>query len=197
MMNSIIIKRTVVLYFFILIFASVHSQMDSIKQPDAKGSVQELIVKIKGMVCPFCSYSLEKALEALPYIQKVKNIDLQSGKVDLIIKGNTSKSLGEIEKSLDDTIKKATFSFDGIDTIFATGVVKKDDFGFFANVVGSKIYLNDTHKKGDTLSKEKESRMAHFVDESSVIEIIALIHKHPDGSFGVSDLKNMKPAVTE
>lgn len=76
---------------------------------------RELIIKVKGMVCPFCSNSLELALKKRPYVKQVKSIDLQKGLVALELSQETTMSLSDLETDLSSSIREATFVFDGIE----------------------------------------------------------------------------------
>ena len=73
-----------------------------------------LTINIKGMTCPFCTNSLEQALKGRPYIKLVKEINLKEGFAVLDLNEESTMSLDEIEKDLAQTIKEATFIYDGI-----------------------------------------------------------------------------------
>lgn len=81
--------------------------------------IKEIVIKVKGMICPFCSNALERALKARPYIKQVKNIDLQAGLVDLLIKDGVTMTQQEMETDLATTIKEATFAYDGVEKVIS------------------------------------------------------------------------------
>ena len=84
---------------------------------ESQGQITELHLKVAGMVCPFCSYSLELALKTKPYIKKVKNIDLNKGTIEISIKSNTNYTLDKMKADLDKTIREATFTFNEIEKV--------------------------------------------------------------------------------
>ena len=49
--------------------------------------VQSLSLQVDGLACPFCAYGLEKKLKKVEGVEKLK-IDVESGRVDLIVKGD-------------------------------------------------------------------------------------------------------------
>lgn len=102
-----------------LIQTQVSAKKKTKQNPSTKSqdSIAELHFNVKGMVCPFCSYSLDLALKQRPYVKKVKNINLENGIIEILIKEDTNYTLDEITSDLNKTVTEATFSFDGIEKI--------------------------------------------------------------------------------
>jgi len=68
------------------------------------------------MVCPFCTNSLKNALDAESYIQEVRTIDIEQGRVEIVLKNENTDSLQELKEKLGEVVKKATFILDDIES---------------------------------------------------------------------------------
>ncbi|PCI73460.1 hypothetical protein COB28_04420 [Candidatus Dependentiae bacterium] len=105
----------VLIFYSFLIPVNIFPKEESSQLSTQKDSViSEIVIRIKGMTCPFCSYSLERALENFSYVKKVKNIDLSKGTATFTIKEDSNVTLDTLKIELKKVIEQAAFNFDGI-----------------------------------------------------------------------------------
>jgi len=64
------------------------------------------IMKVDGLACPFCAYSIEKKLKAVEGVEQV-NVELEKGEVKVDVADGTQ--LGESQ--MQELFKKAGFSW--------------------------------------------------------------------------------------
>lgn len=69
----------------------------------------EVVIKVNGMFCPFCTFGIEKRLKKLPETASVRT-DLAAGEAIVTLKPGAEF----IEQHFDDAIKRAGFSQSGI-----------------------------------------------------------------------------------
>ena len=181
---------------------SLMSTMVLAKEPKRSalgGEICEVTVNLKGMVCPFCTYSLEKAFEKQNYVEKVETIDLQNGTATLRLVPGTSRSLKSLESDLANVIKKATFDSGGIAGVVVAGVLREDEAGIVMRIGGSddasKLFVLETHsashKVPAKMPKKIKNRIKKECDKASVVTITTAVHSHVDGSFCASNLEKM------
>lgn len=60
----------------------------------SQAGVQSLSLQVDGLACPFCAYGLEKKLKKVESVEKLK-IDVESGRVDLTLKGDARLGGGD------------------------------------------------------------------------------------------------------
>ena len=91
--------------------------MLSVATKTMHAEITEVSIRVKGMVCPFCSNAIEKALEEVASVKKVKNIDFKTGIIQIELKPGNKLSRTELESILAKIITEATFKFDGIQEV--------------------------------------------------------------------------------
>jgi len=64
-------------------------------------SQQTILVEVKGLSCPFCSYGLEKKLKALDGVERVE-IHMRKGIAEIQVKQGIAVSDEAINKAVDD-----------------------------------------------------------------------------------------------
>ena len=70
---------------------------------------QQVVIKVNGMFCPFCTAGIEKRLKALPETETVKS-DLAAGEVIVTLKPGAKYE----KENFEDAIKRAGFTHSGI-----------------------------------------------------------------------------------
>lgn len=81
----------------------------AVAQPPAGDGAQEVVIKINGMFCPFCTFGIEKRLKSLPEVAKVRT-DLAAGEAIATLKPGAQF----LQQRFARAVKKAGFTHSGI-----------------------------------------------------------------------------------
>ena len=103
----------------------------------------EINIKVDGMVCTACVSTIKKALlSKVSELSDITNIDLGTGIVQAKLKNGNNLTIAQLQTRLKNAVEKASYKFQDIANIVATGNVKKDKQGYFLVVSVSNQKIN-------------------------------------------------------
>jgi copper chaperone CopZ len=105
--------------------------------------ILEINIKVDGMVCTACVSTIKKALlSKVSELSDITNIDLGTGIVQAKLKKGNNLTIAKLQARLKNAVEKASYKFQDIANIVATGSVKKDKRGYFLVVSISNQKIN-------------------------------------------------------
>ena len=147
----------------------------------AKAEIEEVVVSIDGMACPFCAYGVEKKLGA---VDGVKTVRIDTKKGVAILKAGKDRSIALI--NVPRAVKQAGFTPRELN-VTATGTVEQDDQQrlFLMTAQGKRLFLLFDLK--DTMKEQLMSAAG----STAWVRISGVVHFHEKA------LAALSPATVE
>jgi len=136
--------------------------------PNTPAQVLNVTVSVDGMVCPFCTYGVEKNLKDVDGVKSVK-IDLKKATATLIALKDKAIDINEIPNA----IKQSGFTPGGIKAQ-AFGIIEIDDaYRFYLQALdGTRLFF--LHK----MTKTQKSKLHPISTSGSKVLISGNVHVH-------------------
>lgn len=187
----------------------------------AQAQVENVVLRVDGLACPFCAYGLEKKIKKLEGYESIEVL-INEGKV--IVGWRDDKPLDLA--AVDEAVRKAGFTLRGITGRFVGTVEKKDGRYFLVlpKPIKQHFYLYEaaalagkSQKKRQNAEDEKESKERHSKNEGATegltaptrsrldqaiaekerVRIIGPVHGHKDAdlppAIGIEKLEVLSP----
>ncbi|MBI1978072.1 MAG: heavy-metal-associated domain-containing protein [Candidatus Omnitrophica bacterium] len=147
--------------------------------------IEEVILRVDGLACPFCAYGLEKKMMPIKGV-KSYDVDMGEGKVYLELEGDAKLDLEAFRKG----VKEAGFTLRDV-YLRAKGTIEKSDTGF-ALILGAggdqlllfeKEALGKEYHQGDdpkslTLGQELARKLEEYAGNKKEVRIEGSVHEH-------------------
>lgn len=136
--------------------------------------VQQVILRVDGLACPFCAYGLEKKLKKLEGVEDF-DIKINEGKVILTWKKDKPLNI----ENIDNAVENAGFTLRGVEGNFIGRIVKEDEKMFLVldSPTKQRLYLYETSAitKKTKLNLDAEASYKSFSDTMLIrLESLAL-----------------------
>jgi len=171
-------KRNLFIILFVLLFGNLLTN-------PLYAQIEQVILRVDGLACPFCAYGLEKKITQIEGTQSY-DVDMKEGKVYVDLSEDAKVNIDAFRKA----VKEAGFT---LRTVFlkARGTVEKTETGF-ALVVGAsheKLLLFESEKmvkkyhQGDdpnslAMSEELSGQLLRIAGERKEVKIEGRVHAH-------------------
>lgn len=149
-----------------------------------RAEIEKIITKVSGLICPTCSFALEKHIKKIGGITQ-NSIDIRTGDVALFPEKNVLATPKDFEKMLGDfkkATKKAGFTFGKKINVRAQGTVEfevaKNEFRLRLN----KTHMMILHKIADV----HKDILHDAIKQRKMVEIEGEIHEHKDLPFSLT-----------
>ncbi|MBI4431738.1 MAG: heavy-metal-associated domain-containing protein [Candidatus Omnitrophica bacterium] len=147
--------------------------------------IEEVILGVDGLACPFCAYGLEKKMTPIKGM-KSYDVDMGEGKVYLELKENAKLDLEAFRKA----VKEAGFTLRDV-YVRAKGTIEKSGGGY-ALVLGpnqerlllfdkeamGKEYHQGNNPENLVLSKERAGQLEEYERNKKEVRIEGSVHEH-------------------
>ena len=149
-----------------------------------RADIEKIITKVGGLICPTCSFALEKHIKKIEGITG-NGIDIRTGDVAIFPKKNELVAPKDLKKMLHD-FKKATkesgFTFGEKIRVRAQGTVE-----FNAAKSEFRLQLNKTHTMVlHKIADVHKELLRNAIKQKKMVEVAGEIHEHKDLPFGLS-----------
>ncbi len=155
--------------------------------------IEELILRVDGLACPFCAFGLEKKIMKLQGVTSY-DVDMKSGKVHIGLAEDARLEFDKIRVA----VKDAGFTLRDI-FLRARGKIEKTKDGFVLVVGGSHekllLFENDAVAKeyhaGDdpertALSEALAGKLSQYASKKTEVQIEGAVHEHGGLPAGLS-----------
>lgn len=153
------------------------------------GEIKEAIVQVKGLVGTASTTGVINALESIKGVAKVIVTDFKQGRVRVILSENNDLSFINFRRQIIKNIESSQCLCDAIKEIITTGMIEKDEFGFFLHVGGSddKMYLTNKTKG----FKKFNTKIKNMYGNRSFVSLVGKIHGHPGGIIAIDSIRKL------
>ncbi|MCH7471411.1 heavy-metal-associated domain-containing protein [bacterium] len=171
--------------------------------------VEEVVLRVDGLACPFCAYGVEKKLNSLAGPESF-DVLINEGKV-MILEWDPDVPLSF--ELIDEAVDEAGFTLRGVKGSFV-GTLDRDDESFFLVMpapIDQRFYLHDSILDSETLSWQlepgdhalegtidaySEATLAQLEDlfaGQDTVKVFGLVHAHDDAdrqlTLGIEELE--------
>ena len=151
--------------------------------PKVYGEIEEVILGVDGLACPFCAYGLEKKLKKVSGVSSYE-VDLGGAAASVHMEKNAVLDFTAFE----DAVKKAGFTLSGI-SVRAIGNIVDSNTGLAFEVANSDqrfLLLEDeaTHKKSDAgeplevLTDQMKQKLLRLKETGALLRVEGTAHDH-------------------
>lgn len=137
--------------------------------------IQQAIITVEGMSCPFCAFGVEKKLRAIPGVARVE-VTLKQGAATLTAKEGASIAVAEIPAA----VRKAGFTAGAIEIVVVGTVGEKVGPAWSFRVSGSDQGLVLVN-----VERKLEERVARLAGSERKVRVGGRVHFHADHPPGV------------
>jgi len=149
-----------------------------------RAEIEKIITKVSGLICPTCSFALEKHIKNIEGITR-NTIDISTGDVALFPEKNVLATTKDFEKMLGDfkkATKEAGFTFGKKIRVRAQGTVE-----FEAAKNEFRLRLNKTHMMIlPKIADVHKDILRDAIKQKKMVEVEGEIHEDKDLPFSLS-----------
>ena len=147
--------------------------------------VEEVILRVDGLACPFCAFGLEKKCTKIPGV-KSYDVDMKEGKVHIGMSGEEAVRLDRFRTA----VKEAGFTLRDV-YLRAKGTIEKTNTGFalalgpgrdrlllFEKEAMGKKYHQGDDPKNLVLGQELARQLEEHIGSKEEVRIEGSVHEH-------------------
>lgn len=155
--------------------------------------IEELILRVDGLACPFCAFGLEKKIMKLQGVTSY-DVDMKVGKVHVGLAEDARLELDKIRAA----VKDAGYTLRGI-FLRAKGKIEKTASGFvlvvggsherlllFENAAAAKEYHAGDAPEKTALSEAFAEKLSQYASREAQVQIEGAVHEHAGLPAGLS-----------